>query len=227
MTATLAMAASMRRPFKTVILDADSTLSSLEGIDWLAALRGPELEQRVKEQTDASMRGDIRIDAVYGARLSVVAPTAAELDALGVAYCATVEPDAARVIAAGQARGMRFIIVSGGLRRSLLPLGAMLGLPPEDVHAVEVWHDATGAYTGYDAASPLGKDGGKPTVVRGLKDLASPVLAVGDGQTDAALHEVVDAFWAYVGFVERPSVAARGDRVVRSFRELGTLLELI
>jgi hypothetical protein len=28
--------------FKTVIFDVDSTLADIEGIDWLAALRGPE-----------------------------------------------------------------------------------------------------------------------------------------------------------------------------------------
>lgn len=206
--------------FATVILDADSTLSAIEGIDWLAAQRGATVERKVREHTDAAMRGDIPLESVYGARLASVQPTADDILALGDAYCATVAPDAMRVLRQGREAGIRWIIVSGGLRQALLPLGALLGVPAEDLHAVDIRFGSDGSYAGFDETSPLTRAGGKPTLVRSLGALKGPVLAVGDGQTDAELRAVVDEFWAYVGFVERPSVVARADRVVRSFAEL-------
>jgi phosphoserine phosphatase len=205
--------------FATVILDADSTLSGIEGIDWLAAQRGPAVERAVREHTDAAMRGEIPLEAVYGARLNSVQPTADDILALGDAYCATVAPDAVRVLREGREAGIRWIIVSGGLRQALLPLGELLGVPAEDLHAVDIRFTRDGSYAGFDEGSPLTRAGGKPALVSRLT-VQHPALAVGDGQTDAELRAVVDEFWAYAGFVERPSVVARADRVVRSFAEL-------
>lgn len=212
--------------FATVILDADSTLSSIEGIDWLAAQRGPSVEHEVQQSTDAAMRGEITLESVYGLRLQKVQPSQRDLLALGDAYCATVAPDAARVLEAGRAAGVRWIIVSGGLRPALLPLAALLGVPVHEVHGVEVAIAPNGTYAGFDETSPLTRQGGKPMLVRSLGALAGPTLAVGDGQTDAELRDVVDAFWAFTGFVARPSVVQRADRVITSFRELGDALGL-
>ena len=78
--------------FSSVVLDVDSTLSAIEGIDWLAARRGPAVERLVAELTDRAMRGEIALDAVYGERLALVRPTRAEIDALAEAYVATMAP---------------------------------------------------------------------------------------------------------------------------------------
>ncbi len=210
--------------FATVILDADSTLSAIEGIDWLAAQRGATVEREVREHTDAAMRGEIPLESVYAARLNSVQPTADDILALGDAYCATVAPDAVRVLQAGRDAGIRWIIVSGGLRQALLPLAELLGVNKADLHAVDINFRADGSYAGFDESSPLARQGGKPKLVESLH-VARPALAVGDGQTDAELRAVVNEFWAYAGFVERPSVVARADRTVRSFTELWTELQ--
>ncbi len=210
--------------FATVILDADSTLSAIEGIDWLAAQRGATVEREVREHTDAAMRGEIPLESVYAARLNSVQPTADDILALGDAYCATVAPDAVRVLQAGREAGIRWIIVSGGLRQALLPLAELLGVPHADLHAVDINFRADGSYAGFDESSPLARQGGKPKLVESL-NVARAALAVGDGQTDAELRAVVDEFWAYTGFVERPSVVAHADKTVRSFSELWTELQ--
>jgi phosphoserine phosphatase len=213
-------------PFRTVLLDVDSTLSGIEGVDWLAARRGPEVAAAVAAQTDAAMRGALPLEAVYGARLSAIAPTRADLVALAEAYQAQVAPDAAAVIAAGQRAGIRWIIISGGLRTAVLPLAAVLGIPAADVHAVDVVGTAHGIYVGFDGDSPLARAGGKPAVLRSLGPLAAPVLAVGDGSTDAELAREVAAFWAFTGFVVHPAVVASAARTVGSFAELGEALGL-
>ena len=55
--------------FNSVVLDVDSTLSGVEGIDWLAALRGPEVEAWSAALTARAMEGLIPIEAVYGERM--------------------------------------------------------------------------------------------------------------------------------------------------------------
>jgi len=52
--------------FKSVVLDVDSTLSGVEGIDWLASLRGAEIEAWSAALTARAMEGAIPIEAVYG-----------------------------------------------------------------------------------------------------------------------------------------------------------------
>ena len=209
--------------FKTVILDADSTLSAIEGIDWLAARRGATVEREVREHTDAAMRGEIPLELVYAARLESVQPTAEDILALSNAYRATVAPDAVRVLREGRAAGIRWVIVSGGLRQALIPLAELLGVSGADLHAVDMHFGRDGRYAGFDESSPLARQGGKPELV-GRLDIARPALAVGDGQTDAELRSVVDEFWAYTGFVERPSVVARAEKSMRSFSDIWAAL---
>ena len=44
--------------YRSVILDVDSTLCAIEGIDWLAAQRGPEVAARIAcaRQHDRALR---------------------------------------------------------------------------------------------------------------------------------------------------------------------------
>ena len=66
------MAAAPR--FRTVLIDVDSTLAGVEGIDWLAERRGPDAAAAVAAMTDRAMQGEIALDAVYGERLALVRP---------------------------------------------------------------------------------------------------------------------------------------------------------
>jgi phosphoserine phosphatase len=46
--------------FASVFLDVDSTLCGVEGIDFLAQRRGPDVAARVTEATERAMRGSSR-----------------------------------------------------------------------------------------------------------------------------------------------------------------------
>jgi len=65
----------------------------------------------------------------------------------------------------------------------------------------------------------LARSGGKPQVVAALA-LPGPVLAVGDGATDAELTSVVDRFFAFTGVARRDAVVARAAGEVQSFARL-------
>ncbi len=207
----------MRR-YAAIVLDADSTLAGIEGIDWLAARRGPEVQRAVEALTGRAMNGALALEAVYGERLRLIAPEAADLAALADAYGAAVAPGAHDAITALRATGIEVHVISGGLRPALLPMTRSLSLDDRCVHAVDPVADPQGRLTSV-AKSPLTTQLGKLEIVRAL-DLPRPVLAVGDGATDLAMAPAVDAFAAYIGFVRRDAVVAGATLVLDSFAAL-------
>ena len=209
--------------FASVILDADSTLAGLEGVDWLAARRAPEVAAESAALTARAMAGEVPMDAVYVTRLMRIRPTAAELELLARAYVAAVAPGAIDCVAALHAARVRVVIVSGGLREALVPLAALLGIDDRDVHAVQLRFHDNGDYAGLDGDQPLATQDGKARIVRWLA-LPAPALAVGDGATDAALRPDVAAFAAFTGFVRREPVVQAANHVLASFDELRDLV---
>ena len=216
--------------YASLLLDVDSTLTGVEGIDWLAARRGAETAAAVAEATERAMRGDLALDAVYGARLARVRPDRADCAALAAAYEAALAPGAAGAIAQLRAHGVHLALVSGGLRQAILPLARTLGFAPADVYAVDVVFDMGGAYFAYDAGSPLATQGGKREVARGVLAGwgigARPALGCGDGSTDLALRGSggCDALAAFTGFARRDTVVAAADHVVDGFPALAALV---
>ena len=209
--------------FASVVLDVDSTLCGLEGIDWLAAQRTPDVADRIAELTDRAMAGDVPLDAVYGERLTIVRPERDDLAALAAAYVGALAPGAAASVRRLREAGVRVAIVSGGLREAILPLAAHLGVAPDDVRAVGLRLDDAGGYAGHDESSPLATADGKRGVIAALA-LPRPTLHVGDGATDLAARPAVDAFAAYVGFVRRAPVVAAADHVLADFAQLTELV---
>jgi len=209
--------------FDSVVLDVDSTLSGIEGIDWLARLRGKELSAWSAALTDRAMRGDIPIEAVYGERMRAVRPTLPEVQQLGRVYVERIAPQAIETLGALRNAGVHLVMVSGGLREAILPLAAALGVPGQDVHAVSVFFDEAGDYAGFEEDSPLTRQLGKKTLVASM-GLKGPILAVGDGMTDSEMKAVVDSFAAYTGFTKRDSVVERADFVIDNFDQLRELV---
>lgn len=209
--------------FSTVIFDADSTLAAIEGIDWLGALRGPDVGLAIQQLTDRAMMGELPLEDVYAARLDVIKPTRDEISTLSHAYISTIEPGAADVIADLHRAGVQVVIVSGGLRAALLPLAELLGVPAISVHAVDLVHDAAGNYVSLADDQLLSRQDGKPRVVRGLS-LARRSAMVGDGSTDAAVRDVTDMFIAYTRVARRLPVVALAHAEARNFTELRSLL---
>jgi phosphoserine phosphatase len=212
--------------FASVFLDVDSTLCGVEGIDFLAERRGPDVAARVADATERAMRGEIPLDAVYGERLGLVRPGRDDLIALARAYAAALAPDAVEAIEFLRGEGVRVALVSGGIRQAILPVARELGFALDDVHAVDVVLDGGGQYWSYDAGSPLATQGGKRDVVAAaLADgMPRPALAVGDGSTDVAMRAACDALAAFTGFARREAVVRAADHEVASFEALVDLI---
>lgn len=209
--------------FRSVVLDFDSTISELEGAEWIAATLSAEVASAIAREVDAAMAGTLALQDVYAGRMNLLRPDARMLADLARAYRAAVAPGTHEALSAMRRAGVQLRVVSGGFREAILPGAIDLGFAPAEVHAVSIYTAPDGTYQGFDSASPLVQQTGKAGLVASL-DLPRPSLMVGDGATDAAARPAVDAFAAYVGFVRREPVVAVADHVVSSFAELEQLV---
>jgi phosphoserine phosphatase len=211
-------------PLKLIIFDCDSTLSSIEGIDELGRVRGPEIFRQVEAMTHDAMDGKISVEAVFGRRLEIIKPRRADVDAVGQRYIETIEPTAAETVTALMARGWTPLIISGGFRPAIRPLADRLGIAR--VEAVDLFFDEAGEYRGFDEKYPTTRSGGKPEVVKQLRAELNParVVMVGDGVSDLETKPVVDLFVGFGRYVAREKVRAGADRFILSLHELNTLV---
>ncbi|HKV52080.1 MAG TPA: HAD-IB family phosphatase [Gemmatimonadaceae bacterium] len=197
--------------FRCVIFDCDSTLCAIEGIQVLGAAHQDEIARL----TESAMHGRIPLEDVYARRLALARPSRRDLDALAEQYIAALVPDARDVVSVLVAAGIDVRIVSGGLRPAVLAVARALGVSEERVSAVDVRFDGGGAYSGFDAESPLARSGGKRDVIEAWTPaVPRPAMLVGDGATDLEARPAVDAFVAFAGVVRRKDVVDRADLVI-------------
>ncbi|MGH7662923.1 MAG: HAD-IB family phosphatase [Gemmatimonadaceae bacterium] len=207
---------SARPPaFATVIFDCDSTLCSIEGIEELAHGH----RNAVAALTDAAMRGEFPLEAVYARRLELVRPTRDDIGRLGRRYVDTLVPDAGETVSVLRDCGVNVRIISGGVLQAVRILASALGVDEESVAAVELRFGPAPAceYAGFDEQSPLARAGGKRVQIeRWHPVLTRPIMLVGDGATDLEARPAVDRFVAFAGVVEREIVVAQADDIVRA-----------
>ncbi len=194
-------------PYAAVAFDCDSTLSAVEGIDELARLAGVHGE--ISRMTAAAMEGRMPLEDVYGARLGLIRPDAEAIGRLSQLYVERVVPGAEEAVRTLAALGKSVFVVSGGIRQAVAALARHLGVPDDHVRAVDVAHDETGAYAGFDADSPLARSGGKIEVLAEITAAKGPSVLVGDGITDLEVTEGGGDFVGFGGVVERPAVRER------------------
>lgn len=205
--------------YVSLVLDVDSTLCGVEGIDWLARRRGKSVAEQCVRLTDRAMSGAIPLESVYGERLAAIQPSLNEVNELANEYRRTLAPGVQAALHTMRAAKVGIRLISGGIRQAIEPVALELGFTRDQLHAVDLTWDADGRYTGFDSESPLTRQRGKLDVVRSLA-LEPPSLAVGDGSTDVVMREATDAFAAFTGFAQRVSVIEHADFVVRTYEEL-------
>ncbi len=215
--------------YDLIFFDCDSTLSTIEGIDELARLKGKEL--RVGVLTHKAMNGELDLEQVYGKRLQAIRPTRGQLKEVEELYFQTIVPDVQATLDALKFLKKHVFIISGGLAEPVRGFGRRLGVPAENIRAVELeYNELSGEWWRYDQPqtqnahlfmdyedSPLTISSGKPKIIRELAGTTpGRRLMVGDGSSDLATRPVVDLFVGFGGVVARDKVAKESDAFVHS-----------
>jgi phosphoserine phosphatase len=197
-----------RLPFEAVILDCDSTLCRIEGVDELARRRG--VGDEIAELTQQAMQGRVPLESVYARRLDIIRPDRNLVAWLGDRYAETLVPGAKEVVRELHALGKDVHVVSGGILQAVRVLAEVLRVPDSNVHAVELRFDADGNFAGFAEDSPLARSGGKGVVARRIAR-GRRLAAVGDGVTDLEMQEAGAVLIGFGGIVTREAVRERAD----------------
>lgn len=216
--------------YDLIFFDCDSTLSTIEGIDELARLKGKEM--RVSVLTHKAMNGDLDLAEVYGKRLKAIRPTRGQLKAIEEMYYETIVPDVQAVLDALKFLHKHVFVISGGLAEPVRGFGKRLGVDPRNIRAVELEYNelsgewwrydqpktqTTQVFMDYDEDSPLTISSGKPQIIQELSaGKAGRRLMVGDGSSDLATRNVVDLFVGFGGVIKRDKVLSDSEAFVHS-----------
>jgi len=197
-------------PLRTIFLDCDSTLVSVEGIDELAARAG--VGESMACLTRDAMNGRVPLEAVYGSRLAAVRPDRDALAWLAQRYLETLVDGARELVACLHALDKEVHVISGGLAVGVRAVAEHLGVPEDRVHAVPVNIAPDGSFAGFQEDTPLARSGGKETICRAVMERSpGPSAIVGDGTTDVEAGAACDLVVGFGGVAARDEVRRRAD----------------
>lgn len=209
------------------IIDFDSTIVTVESLDELARIsleRKPNKEKIAKEIsaiTHAGMEGKIDFPTSLAKRFALFKPTNEDVTQAISFLKEHLTSSVRRNKAFFQKYHKQIYIISGGFRECILPVVKEFGITEDHILANTFTYDKNGIITGFDKTNPLAQVNGKVKAVASLK-YKRKVCVIGDGITDYQIKEQgkADIFFAFMENVYRKGVAAKGDKIIKSFDEL-------
>ncbi|MBK7822514.1 MAG: phosphoserine phosphatase SerB [Tessaracoccus sp.] len=199
-------------PARLLMMDVDSTLTTTEAVDLLAAHAG--VGDVVAEITERAMRGELDFEASLRERVATLRGLPVSvLDEVGPAM--TLSPGARELIAAARSAGAKVGVTSGGFTQLVGPLADDLGLDFFNANELETEIiDGTERLTGNVIGTVVDRDQKARDLLR-FADAADvdPALtvAVGDGANDLSLFAAAGLSVAYCA---KPVTAAAADVAV-------------
>lgn len=206
-----------------IIFDVDSTLVTIEGLDWLAEQKG--VGDSVKKLTQLSMEGAVPMEEVFAKKLSILAPTRKEIATLAAYYCQTLSEDCEEVVATLLSAHKDVWLVTGSFTQAVTPLADKLRIPRQNIHANDIYFDASDRFKGINADCTLTKASGKSRCVQKIGK-NKRVAFVGDSVTDLATQPYVTTFVGYGGVAVRKKVRDEAAFFIKS-KSLAPLLTLV
>lgn len=194
-----------RRAKRLIVFDVDSTLIQGEVIEMLAAHAG--VEPKVREITEAAMRGELNFTESLERRVDLLAGLPESvLDEVGEQIQLT--PGARTTVRTLKRLGFRCGVVSGGFTRIIQPIADQLGLDFVAANELEV---VGGKLTGRVVGEIIDR-AGKATALRRFADHygipLAQCVAVGDGANDI---DMLKAAGMGVAFNAKPALREVAD----------------
>jgi len=198
----------MRWAKKLVVMDVDSTLIQQEVIELLAAKAG--VGDKVKEITDAAMRGELDFAGSLKARVALLAGLPASV-ITEVQSEIALTPGARTLVKTLQKLGHSVAVVSGGFTTVIEPLLKELGIIHYRANTLEI---IDGKISG-KVLDPIIDRAAK---AQALKDFAriegveiEQTIAIGDGANDL---DMISIAGLGIAFNAKPAVKAAADSSV-------------
>ncbi|MBA3660972.1 MAG: HAD-IB family phosphatase [Gammaproteobacteria bacterium] len=199
----------MQQPISSVFFDCDGTLTSIEGINQLAELKG--VASQVVALTELAMSSTGINEGLYTERLKIILPHETQVHALAQSYIKWQTQHAKDVITILQRLGKTVYILSAGLEPAVIFFGKHLGVPEERIFSVGITFDAQGHYLDFDHTSPLIHHDGKRRLIQQLVRDARLTSLIGDGLNDCVAADIVTRFIGFGGVFFRENIARLSD----------------
>jgi phosphoglycolate phosphatase-like HAD superfamily hydrolase len=199
-----------------VVLQVDATVSNIHGLAWLIERRGDGILTRLSELHAQAKEADWSWAELSRARLALLRPRRAEINALGQAYVGGMLPGVVDATRRLRRAGISVTIASEVAQEALFGVANALGLGTAEILAPRLRFDTLGAYVGCDVTALL-RD-------RELRDAQEGrIVYVGTRQSEMLAPAEAGAFVAFTGVVARDDVPS-ASRSVDTFADLGALL---
>ena len=195
----------LQTPIDAVVFDCDGTLSTIEGIDELAQYNG--VSEEVKALTAEAMGKTGLNLSLYQKRLDLARPTHAQVLTIGSEYYAHQASDAKAVIQLFQRLNKSVYIISAGVQIAVEIFGELMGVPRQNIFAVNIFFDSEGHYQDFDRTTPFATVDGKRIVISEFKKKHRNILFIGDGLNDISAKDLVTRFVGYGGSYFRENIA--------------------
>lgn len=194
-----------------IIFDLDSTLTTIEGIDELGAMKN--LKKEISELTNRAMSGEITLEEVFEKRLKLIKPKLSDLYKLGELYTNNITPYAKDAIDILKKQHQVFIL-TGGYDIPTMAVAKKLEIKETNVFANKLIFDEFGNYQKIDKGIPLWQHNGKKRIVNRIKNNKEKTIMIGDGMGDAEAN--ADIFIYFSGVIYRENVAKKADFVIQN-----------
>jgi hypothetical protein len=213
--------AATRRP-EAVILQVDSTVSAVDGLEWLTSRRGSDMGHRLAALGREAAEQRWGWADLTRARLKHLRPRRAEINELGAAYLAALTPGVVETVAALRRANIAIALASDLAAEALFGVATALGVSPNELYAPRLRFDAIGAFIGCDLNTARADDDVVADGV-GSAGAALRTLYVGTRRSAVFAPRVSDAFVSFSGGAagEGPADAVA---TIANFRDLATLV---
>jgi len=190
--------------FDSVAFDVDSTLVTIEGLDYMASLKNKVGE--ISQITKLAMNGEISMKDAMEKKMAIISPSITDLTAMGNAYIKNIVTGVVDTIKTLNKNNIKVWIVTGNFQPGVGILADHLGIKPEYVITNVIYHDSKDSYLSFDTNNPLSNNGGKKTMIKKMHSQLGRVCFVGDGSTDLDTQEEVELFIGFGGVIKRGNI---------------------
>ncbi|KAI0215133.1 Phosphoserine phosphatase [Lamellibrachia satsuma] len=215
--------AEMKALWKTadcVCFDVDSTVCTDEAIDELATF--VNVGDKVAHLTNDAMTGSMTYNESLRKRLDIIYPSRQQVTNFMKHHPPSLTPGIKELTAALRKKGVAVYLITGGFQSIVESVAKLLDIPTENIFANKLKFFYNGDYAGFDETCPTCESGGKPRVMKLLRERHGYkcIVHVGDGATDMEASPPADGFIGFGGNQVRDKVKAGSAWFVTNFQEL-------
>ncbi len=211
----------------SLIIDFDSTIISIETLEYLASIsleknnHKNKIINQISKYTNLAMNGEITFEKSLDIRLNLMGITRNHINKAIDGLSDKLDDTFLDNIDFFKENINDIYIVSGGFKSIISPILLSFMNLDWNIFANEFKFDKDDNVVGIESNNPLAFSKGKVELVKKL-NLNNDVIIIGDGYTDYEVKKYGAAkyFLAYTAHVKRDNVIVHADKVCKNFNQV-------